>query len=277
MKAISKFKSLLRPRGRAPSILVNNAQAYDTSLASPSHPASEATPEKSTAEYAAHLLREREQFLANIGKANLNHLRSPHHFSSSTPAAAAEPRLLLGIGTGGIDSFGSEADLPAADTVSDSPTAVDFNVYHRAFEEEVERIRRSVSSSMSGSPSSPPSNHSYRTDNRRGREARVQYFKTRLVDSSDGNGDRGERGAGHYKVGDGDGSGAEEAMGGRMTPRSLFATSQLAGGLGMSEGMKFADLVTRAMLEAKSTAADGGGGSGREEGRQATAERQVRD
>ncbi|KAK8124897.1 uncharacterized protein PG998_000656 [Apiospora kogelbergensis] len=48
------------------------------------------------------------------------------------------PRL-LGIGLGGRDEF-NHAETPA-DIVSDSPTGIDFNLYDRAFEAEIERIR----------------------------------------------------------------------------------------------------------------------------------------
>ncbi|POS76670.1 calcium/calmodulin-dependent protein kinase kinase 2 [Diaporthe helianthi] len=62
----------------------------------------------------------------------------------------ASPRVpaLLGIGTGGRDHHnfaageedGQQGEGPIS--VADSPTAVDFNVYDRAYEEEVARIKR---------------------------------------------------------------------------------------------------------------------------------------
>lgn len=53
--------------------------------------------------------------------------------------------LFLGIGTGSRDAFITDEKTP--DVVSDSPTAVDFNVYDRAYEEAVnERMKQSQSS-----------------------------------------------------------------------------------------------------------------------------------
>lgn len=48
--------------------------------------------------------------------------------------------LFLGIGTGARDAFATDEKTP--DVVSDSPTAVDFNVYDRAYEEAIkERMK----------------------------------------------------------------------------------------------------------------------------------------
>ncbi|KAL7798388.1 calcium/calmodulin dependent protein kinase C [Trichoderma ceciliae] len=53
--------------------------------------------------------------------------------------------LFLGIGTGVRDAFATEDDK-APDVVSDSPTAVDFNVYDRAYEEAIkERMKPNLS------------------------------------------------------------------------------------------------------------------------------------
>lgn len=53
--------------------------------------------------------------------------------------------LFLGIGTGARDAFTTDEKTP--DVVSDSPTAVDFNVYDRAYEEAVkERMKQNQSS-----------------------------------------------------------------------------------------------------------------------------------
>lgn len=53
----------------------------------------------------------------------------------------------LGIGVGGVDTSFSinTSDLPSADHVSESPTMVDFNIYDNAFQDEIERIKRSAS------------------------------------------------------------------------------------------------------------------------------------
>ncbi|GFP53996.1 hypothetical protein ACSS6W_001633 [Trichoderma asperelloides] len=53
--------------------------------------------------------------------------------------------LFLGIGTGARDAFVTDEKTP--DVVSDSPTAVDFNVYDRAYEEAInERMKQNQSS-----------------------------------------------------------------------------------------------------------------------------------
>ncbi|KAH6624315.1 kinase-like domain-containing protein [Chaetomium sp. MPI-SDFR-AT-0129] len=100
-----------------------------------------------------------------------NHDNSQIQANEQHPAtgAPAHPPPHLGIGTGGIDDFPSPNGAPhpssandnnttnnnntttnssedaATYVVSDSPTVVDFNVYDRAFEAEVERIKRSTS------------------------------------------------------------------------------------------------------------------------------------
>lgn len=60
--------------------------------------------------------------------------RDPHPPSGAVPA-------LLGIGTGARDNFASGSEGEPT-SVAESPTGVDFNVYDRAYEEEVERIKR---------------------------------------------------------------------------------------------------------------------------------------
>lgn len=53
--------------------------------------------------------------------------------------------LFLGIGTGARDDFAMDEATP--DVVADSPTAVDFNVYDRAYEEAIQaRIKANPSS-----------------------------------------------------------------------------------------------------------------------------------
>ncbi|VBB86785.1 Putative calcium/calmodulin-dependent protein kinase kinase [Podospora comata] len=115
MKAIRKFKSLLSTNPKPPG--------------SPYHH----SPRPSdTADFAASILRERQQFLQSP---------PPHLIPPSTPP---QP-LLLGIGTGGLDTFSSSHDDAGLGgdlgIVADSPTAADFNIYDRAFDKEVERIK----------------------------------------------------------------------------------------------------------------------------------------
>ncbi|KAL2263674.1 hypothetical protein VTK26DRAFT_5705 [Humicola hyalothermophila] len=175
MKAIKKFKSLLKPKELQGQQLSSTGSAAMHSSLGPNQ--SLAPPDQqdgqSTAEFAARVLREREEFLKNGGKAKLNQLlptSSPHPPHARHPSTASSsssfthdalrpptPLPVLGIGTGGIDDFGpslgnnNDVDddgggpSPAANVVSDSPTMVDFNIYDRAFEAEMERIKRSGS------------------------------------------------------------------------------------------------------------------------------------
>ncbi|SPQ22792.1 a62bff01-bc79-412d-9548-1b24fbeca487 [Thermothielavioides terrestris] len=165
MKAISKFKSLLKPR---PTTAQGSLRSPGIS-SPPASPAPEARAlaAQSTAEFAARVLRERQAFLSAGGRASFDLLLEPQAPNPSTDAtltadtsrgaevAAAHDQqphpLLLGIGTGGIDDFSGALHSDAADIVSDSPTAVDFDVYERAFDAELERIRRSSSRRGAGS------------------------------------------------------------------------------------------------------------------------------
>lgn len=55
----------------------------------------------------------------------------------ATDRPETEP-LILGIGTGSRDDF--DKDEPSAGAVAESPTNVDFNIYDKAYEAEVDRI-----------------------------------------------------------------------------------------------------------------------------------------
>lgn len=160
MKAISKFKSLLTPRnaGVKPDepVPINKLQIsspkddispYQTDSASASEEA------QATAEHASQILSERERFFQEALKARrtvTGNSTSGHEKGHAHSLSSADVPF-LGIGTGGKDDFVLTAELtpPAAGdsglVVSESPTAVDFNVYDRAFEAEVEVIKRSTS------------------------------------------------------------------------------------------------------------------------------------
>ena len=90
-------------------------------------------------DHVAAVLRERAKFLAT--RSTQGSLRSGA--DEKGHAHESEP-LFLGIGTGSIDDLPAQTNeaAPVADVVSDSPTAVDFNVYDRAFEAEVDRIKQ---------------------------------------------------------------------------------------------------------------------------------------
>ncbi|EJT74391.1 CAMKK/META protein kinase [Gaeumannomyces tritici R3-111a-1] len=152
MKAISRFKSLLSSRSlpptprRVPPVGQQRQEAVQT-------PRQEENPERrldsdvdiprvtelsgadllrTSAEHAAVLVAERTKLLQNGIKLTDGGKGQAHDPTDTTP-------LFLGIGTGGRDDFNS--DEPPADVVSDSPVAAGFNVYDRAYEEEIERLK----------------------------------------------------------------------------------------------------------------------------------------
>ncbi|KAK3375482.1 kinase-like domain-containing protein [Podospora didyma] len=169
MKAIRKFKSLLAPKGMtaAPREPIPKAPQDEEDVTPRASPRPDGQSEKaqqqakdadqSTAEHAKRVLMERERFLKLTagGGGNVASFLAPTPAAATTTTTSTTDNtetLLLGIGTGGIDDF-SEEPLPA-DMVSDSPTAVDFNIYDRAFEAEVDRIKRSTSRRGGGNNSS---------------------------------------------------------------------------------------------------------------------------
>ncbi|KAI1484370.1 kinase-like domain-containing protein [Biscogniauxia mediterranea] len=93
---------------------------------------------KSNAEEAAELIKQRKAFLAS--SEHLTRYSKPSSEVGGKEHAQDSPErapLLLGIGAGGSDN---STEAPSA-TVSDSPTGIDFDVYNRAFETEIKRIR----------------------------------------------------------------------------------------------------------------------------------------
>ncbi|KAH8895063.1 CMKK2 protein [Thozetella sp. PMI_491] len=145
MKAISKFKGLLRQDSTS-SISRGRQEISSEHDNSSQTTASKVENERSTSEHAAAVLRERERFFATASSRG-SWQSLPGEKGHAHDPTDVEP-LFLGIGTGSMDEFSTpqpEPTEPVADIVSDSPTAVDFNVYDRAFEAEVERIKRSSS------------------------------------------------------------------------------------------------------------------------------------
>ncbi|OTB04947.1 hypothetical protein M426DRAFT_57737, partial [Hypoxylon sp. CI-4A] len=165
LKAISRFKSLTSrsrvatPEIRTPRTLyapepelaepkekatipeVTEISTSEVENPEPSEPPPKPTDQKSSAEQAAELIKQRRAFLAS----------QQVHAATHPPALAGvgdkghaqdltgQTPLFLGIGTGGRDDFVT-SDAPA-DIVSDSPTGIDFDIYDRAFETEIKRIR----------------------------------------------------------------------------------------------------------------------------------------
>ncbi|KAK0645944.1 kinase-like domain-containing protein [Cercophora newfieldiana] len=150
MRAINKFKSLLKPKDTAvPSQEAQTGQEQGEGVVpqlldgTVEHTQKNKKVEESTEDHIAKILKEREQFLKSTrgGKLKLGMA-----FKTNTAAVPEErsDTLLLGIGTGGLDSFSATDPVPLG-VVSDSPTAAEFNIYDRAFTEEVDRIKRSTS------------------------------------------------------------------------------------------------------------------------------------
>jgi len=206
MKAISKFKSLLGRKGTGTSQHKEEDDVDATPRASPTATESQENrpSEDSTAEHIAEILKQREQFRkateGRKGGVAIGVIGGKFRESNERSGT-----LHLGIGTGGMDDFGTQPT--PADTVSESPTAVDFNIYDLAFRDEVDRIKRSSSL-------------------KKGSRNGTMYL-TKLNEQS------------HQSFGS---TGSESDV----TPMSSASTvpSQARGG-------RFADLVAKAMLEAK--------------------------
>ncbi|OBS18180.1 hypothetical protein FPOA_09907 [Fusarium poae] len=125
MKVIHRFKS----------ILAKHRARSNTSTPRQNHGSFDASEEKAKAEVIEALLSRRRTFQAQEqkpkpGAGNGTHPAQEPDTQNTTP--------FLGIGTGTMDEFASNEATP--DMVSDSPTAVDFNVYDRAYETAIERI-----------------------------------------------------------------------------------------------------------------------------------------
>ncbi|KAL7626562.1 hypothetical protein AAE478_003334 [Parahypoxylon ruwenzoriense] len=155
LRAIQRFKGLISksrtatPESitpqtpHAPELAEKEAVPKDPGVPTTSATASQATERpraKSISEEAAELVRQRRAFLATQQQASRKGQSSPARGDMGrTSDLADKAPLFLGIGTGGCDDFASSE--PPADVVSDSPTGIDFDVYDRAFETEIKRIR----------------------------------------------------------------------------------------------------------------------------------------
>lgn len=182
MKAITNFKSLLSSRSRTnsprTSLFPEDADPNNTGHVprwtrhrpKPSMDEQEFEAlKRANEEHAARLLEQRKQVLQSRGGNAAGPFGLPvkttvplnrgsgdsgtdHSFPTEEesgrshgerdPRASPGVPALLGIGTGGHDNFASGSSEGEPTSVADSPTAVDFNVYDRAYEEEVERIKR---------------------------------------------------------------------------------------------------------------------------------------
>lgn len=127
---------------QSPRPLGEGAEAERSSYFPPSFRASttanptEPMRRKTVAEEAAELIEQRKAFLRsglNLGASGLEGR------NAQTTDVTDRPPLFLGIGNGARDEFSNEE--PSANAVSESPTGLDFDVYDRAFETEIKRIR----------------------------------------------------------------------------------------------------------------------------------------
>lgn len=177
MKAITNFKSLLSSRSRTNSPRTslfpedadpnNNGHVPRWTRHRPKPSMDEQELEalkRANEEHATRLLEQRKQVLLSRGGNVTGHFGLPVHPGNESsrgdstdkapseeesgrshgerdPQASSGAPALLGIGTGGRDNFASGSEGEPT-SVADSPTAVDFNVYDRAYEEEIERIKR---------------------------------------------------------------------------------------------------------------------------------------
>ena len=213
MKVIAKFKGLVAqkrardgPRGRD----VLRGLTGEKSL---SDAAAELGAEvHDIVDYATQVLKERARFLREGGAGGAGHAAA----AAQEFGVGSEP-LFLGVGLGGQDGFAPDAPPPDA-VVSDSPTAVDFNVYDRAYEAEVEKIKRSTSRRGSSS------------NRRHRRPGTANVYPTKHL---------GE-GARYRDVG---GSG-EALVLGRASSSDVSAVSPFS----EKPSVTFADVVTRTML-----------------------------
>ncbi|KAM7207379.1 Protein kinase-like domain containing protein [Naviculisporaceae sp. PSN 640] len=228
MRAIRKFKALLGPEGANPLSQdpvqhLGGADSASTTL----HPSSAAegstkqdpldTSSTSTEDEIARIIRERQEFLkANGGPRGIKFKFTKPVVGQANDVTSSAP-LHLGIGTGAVDDFAGDQQ-PPADFVSDSPTAVEFNIYDRAFDAEIERIKRSTSRKRGS-----------------GGGGGVEIYHTRLNSY-------GQR---HYKTAEGGGEDAK-VVDGDKTPRSEQELAQTA-----QRGGRFANLAAQ-MMEAKS-------------------------
>lgn len=250
MKAITKFKSLVgqrreipKPKTPTPKNLgaqgeVEGEERKPTdsrALSSKEAPEvvnDEDKAKKAAAEHAAHIIRERERFLKTSSTAASgppSRQPSPGEKGHAHDVTDVEAPF-LGIGTGDQDAFAS-GDIHAAEVLSDSPTAVHFDVFDKAFEEEVEKIKRSTS--------------------RKGRRGTTLYLTRHLRDEKKFK--TMEDPEIHW-VGEDDGEDDERGASGTSNVVAKFMLSA------PSSGPTFANMVAGAVKGAKSKAQEAVGG-----------------
>lgn len=135
MKVLQRFKALLA-RKRARDL---EKQGLSATAENPTNREDGFDPavEKAKAEEIESLLERRRKVQSQSEK--------PIEEGRDTPDVEVDEQepLFLGIGTGARDDFAMDEATP--NIVADSPTAVDFNVYDRAYEDAVEERLKSSS------------------------------------------------------------------------------------------------------------------------------------
>lgn len=127
IKAIRKFKTILDGHRAA-------ALGRDPATTPAAIPDLDAAKETAQAEHIEALIAQRLDMLAQEGDDNDE--ESSNKNKGHAHDVSDQDTLFLGIGTGARDDFSVDEATP--DVVADSPTAVDFNVYDRAYEEAVQ-------------------------------------------------------------------------------------------------------------------------------------------
>ncbi|KAI1751464.1 kinase-like domain-containing protein [Xylaria castorea] len=161
MRAIQRFKGLISPsRATTPRtphaprpLLTKAVEAGPPASSSDSKQipqtvesqtaesqTAESIRQKSVAEEAAELIEQRKAYLQlGLSLRGTGAEQTVKEEAQTPNPIDTRDTLFLGIGTGGDNEFRSP-ELPS-DVVSESPTGIDFDVYDRAFETEIKRIR----------------------------------------------------------------------------------------------------------------------------------------
>jgi calcium/calmodulin-dependent protein kinase kinase 2 len=139
MKVFQRFKALTaRRRDKA------HGMSTDSVTTTQSNESFDAAAEKARAEEIEALVEKRRRLYATETDAAEQDMASEAGKPQGNDVSDQEP-LFLGIGTGSRDDFAMDEATP--NVVADSPTAVDFNVYDRAYAEAVEeRLKASTHS-----------------------------------------------------------------------------------------------------------------------------------
>ncbi|KAG6018320.1 hypothetical protein E4U41_003974 [Claviceps citrina] len=136
MKVIHKFKMLLAKKRTK-----HGTASAESSSTSPPGSSTSCTTERATFDASAERAKAEEIEVILAGRRRLlsqqddddEHADKGH----AHQVGGDQGPLLLGIGTGARDAFAHDEAAP--NSVADSPTAVDYNVYDRAYEEAVRR------------------------------------------------------------------------------------------------------------------------------------------